>query len=132
MLQAVAEEVDPPPDESGVWSGTLAEAVKAMAEERDKLRAENAELRQHLDDMARQWRPIETAPKDGTHVLTWNGRWIDVGYWSRPGIHNPPSWISGRGISHIDQPTHWQPLPKTPDELDRMLDGEATAEGSDG
>jgi hypothetical protein len=64
-------------------------------------RAERAEA-------ALQWRPIETAPRDGTHVLTfWNGNTHLV------------DWLDDKSPYFLDRqwngyPTHWMPLPLPP------------------
>jgi hypothetical protein len=72
-----------------------------------------------------EWRPIETAPKDGTNFWAaqagapecgliyfddaWR-QWISVseGY-------NPPNW----------EPTHWMPLPTPPDQPNCSLSDKA-------
>lgn len=70
------------------------------------------------------WRPIETAPKDGTHVLvwppTWNGlsscaRWDADEYAKRP----RPLWRRNDDLGRVlvsrgTAPTHWMPLPAPP------------------
>lgn len=66
------------------------------------------------------WRPIETAPKDGTVVLVWRPRESDdhvahaaVDHWRsyEIGGGGSGSWYRSR---RYQQPTHWMPLPATP------------------
>ncbi len=59
------------------------------------------------------WRPIETAPKDGSTIIGWCREWgepqtID---WSKGefGEH----WYTAVMLPRY-QPTHWMPLPKPP------------------
>jgi hypothetical protein len=72
-----------------------------------------------------EWRPIETAPKDGTKLLLTNDRHpqclMIVGHWAQDlsGEEQPPfqGWFhwSGCGFAQLpDEPTHWQPLPNPP------------------
>lgn len=68
--------------------------------------------------MTGNWKPIETAPKDGTEVLLY---WpleglgdlhskIKIGSW-----HNDAwGWQDRFCRSYTDAPTHWQPLPGPP------------------
>jgi hypothetical protein len=61
------------------------------------------------------WQPIETAPKDGTIVLAWDGRAVYVAFYGRYALWNEMSWIGGHcKVAHITQPTHWMPLPEPP------------------
>lgn len=60
-----------------------------------------------------EWQPIETAPKDGTYLLTSDGKWREVckfvdGFWC--------SDLEGESYSYVLEPTHWQPLPEPPPE----------------
>jgi hypothetical protein len=66
------------------------------------------------------WQPIETAPKDGTHILLGgckNGPSVRIGNWGS-GQYNrrtrsyDPDWADGAGP--LTGPTHWQPLPEPP------------------
>lgn len=63
------------------------------------------------------WRPIETAPKDGTRLLGYypqNEDYIRVGViqWMKPrGYDYHWTWD---GSWMPDDPTHWQPLPEPP------------------
>lgn len=76
-----------------------------------------------------EWRPIETAPKDGTWVLIFTadevlddakGRQICVAQWSdylNGGKTTPRwmfAWFDGGYLGPCGEPTHWQPLPTPP------------------
>jgi hypothetical protein len=69
-----------------------------------------------------EWRPIETAPRDGTPAMLFSPEedegpgnvfgglvWVSGG-WGRAAI-NPHSW---RGQTGKSEPTHWMPLPGKP------------------
>jgi|SRR5882672_1795707 len=65
----------------------------------------------------REWQSIDTAPKDGTWVLS-----TTLGnnpYTHQPFVPDIVQWAGSRwnnGLSdHGYQPTHWQPLPAPPD-----------------
>src|SRR5690606_36923841 len=64
------------------------------------------------------WQPIETAPRDGTDVLLWDGEEIFVGYWSDSIWVSPGAWVKEehRSDTVTYLPTHWQPLPAAPTE----------------
>jgi hypothetical protein len=55
---------------------------------------------------APQWRPIETAPKDGTRLMLWDSR---AGGYAVTG-----AWVAGSADDH-ETITHWQPLPAPPE-----------------
>lgn len=69
------------------------------------------------------WRPIETAPKDGTPMLlgayghnSWVGYWCGDKTDTRTGM---TAWVDGSRdrdelLYTIDWPTHWMPLPAPP------------------
>lgn len=59
----------------------------------------------------RNWQPIETAPKDGTHMLMYRkSTGIDEAWWKGDGWGGRSWWYP-----QSDQPTHWMPLPEPPD-----------------
>lgn len=72
-------------------------------------------------EQERGWRPIESAPKDGTKILAWcphpritndDAFFHCEIIWWRPYKANP--WRTARNDSIPDDPTHWQPLPDPP------------------
>lgn len=65
-----------------------------------------------IADLFCEWRPIETAPKDGFHILLYRPEIVFVGYYGGANSgwrHNAP------GLDAIwPLPTHWMPLPDFP------------------
>lgn len=58
------------------------------------------------------WRPIESAPKDGTEVLVLiREKVIRLGWYFRPSSRTE-GWCDESGKSI--RPTHWMPLPAPP------------------
>jgi hypothetical protein len=59
--------------------------------------------------MTGEWRPIETAPKDGIDILVSDGERISVAYYDRYW------WITSWTVEILTfDPTHWMPLPPPP------------------
>ncbi len=66
-----------------------------------------------------EWRPIETAPRDGRHFLTYEPRVYGVRIGRAFVRADHDDWLS-----HVDscgnsskgglRPTHWMPLPEPP------------------
>lgn len=82
------------------------------------------------------WRPIDTAPRTGEHILLFTSEGISIEGWWIEGTPDLPDemghdagWVSvgfgthpGRSFGNpeyyrgpIDPPTHWQPLPQPPE-----------------
>lgn len=64
-----------------------------------------------------EWRPIETAPKDGTLFLVWApGSEFDL-----PDMMSLCAWHPDGGfcVCELRYPTHWMPLPAPPPKGDR-------------
>ena len=67
------------------------------------------------------WRPIETAPKDGTTILVWEdkaaeGEHIEIAYWDCNEFGN--RWEAALDGSPLS-PDFWMPLPEPPTEQER-------------
>lgn len=59
-----------------------------------------------------EWRPIETAPKDGVFVLITDGDVVQIGYYE----DHLTAWRSDADQCRLwSDPTHWQPLPAPPE-----------------
>ena len=59
-----------------------------------------------------EWRPIETAPRDGTEVIAMIARKrIRLAWYFKPSSRTE-GWLDENGRSII--PTHWLPLPPAP------------------
>ena len=72
-------------------------------------------LRQSAVDCWNQrsaWQPIETAPRDGTEILAWDGIGMKFAW------RYEDRWIYDIEMESpyltLWHPTHWQPLPSTP------------------
>lgn len=108
--------------ELGMAAG-LADAIDALQLALSTSEARNA------------WQPIETAPRDGTTIILWNGNSglkdrVVVGAYDEDSVHpwrflnNPfpltryghdkDSTTGGMGNSFLSEPTHWMPMPPAP------------------
>lgn len=86
--------------------------VDCIPEAQDRMAEAAAEIERLRAVQA--WRPIGTAPKDGTRVLlwpVWSDGLPDAGWWEvRP---RSSGWVHVYGRV-LEKPTHWQPLPEPP------------------
>lgn len=66
-----------------------------------------------------EWRPIETAPKDGTPVILYVDDICIEGYWGvvdYDEINRPLCFWTYAGNAELyENPTHWMPLPAGPE-----------------
>jgi hypothetical protein len=65
------------------------------------------------------WRPIESAPKNGSWVLLLSQEGgVQCGYWGGTYFGFDPAWIQyahrTECVRVTGEPTHWQPLPLPP------------------
>lgn len=66
-----------------------------------------------------EWRPIETAPKDGTWVLVCGNGWdVQMAWFALNRRINKAYWKNSLEWDDYDladkHPTHWMPLPEPP------------------
>jgi hypothetical protein len=77
--------------------------------------------------MSNEWQPIETAPKDGTHIIgiqpisgiyggVTGAFWIpdEQRMFDGAKITIKGYWAESRHHQVVVKPTHWMPLPKPP------------------
>lgn len=77
-----------------------------------------------------QWMPIETAPRDGTVIIVWDGytgfgSTVGAAYWSKEVLYredlcilDEPAgwrWSSDNSKNGMARATHWMPLPPAPE-----------------
>jgi hypothetical protein len=88
-----------------VLAGKLSEALKTVSD---------ADFVQIIEAAVAPvgWQPIETAPKDGTIVLVWDGENMAVADWVEFPYRPGGGWMEG--IEVFSDPTHWMPLPEPP------------------
>lgn len=61
------------------------------------------------------WQPLETAPKDGTHVLMYRADGFSEAWWKKePGLMGVYWGGKGWWYPSHSLPTHWMPLPSAP------------------
>lgn len=63
------------------------------------------------------WRPIASAPKNGTWLLLWNDNTMFVGFWQALRGSRSGWMLTEPAEALLDsrfQPTHWMPLPEPP------------------
>ena len=74
-------------------------------------------LRMHAEaleiELAARWQPIDTAPRDGTNILTWDGHSISIACW----LDIMGDWWGDDDCALCSTPTHWMPLPQPPTEV---------------
>jgi hypothetical protein len=111
----------------------LEQQLAEVTKERDRqilliaegLKREIEKDRQLAEARRDQWRPIETAPKDGTEIWAFNGEQQRMRFFSSP---EWSGWIhSEELLADVDplpeRPTYWMPLPAAP-AIDAALEGE--------
>lgn len=64
----------------------------------------------HREQTQGGWRPIASAPKDGTDMLLTDGQYRRVGYWAK----RINAWSIDFAGGGLNMPTHWVPIPPDP------------------
>lgn len=98
---------------SDTWKMAAIVAASAEADFQAVLIRNYSTISRVLRDAAAEgWRPIETAPSTGDHVLVFGGRHVEPEY-----VRSDGDWWRMRvREGSTQQPTHWRPLPPPPSE----------------
>ena len=105
------DEYQIPDYDDGDFIAAARSDLPALVAEVRRLRAENARLRE-----ASAWRPIETAPKDGTRILALHNGNSQIFHWWKCRTTGVTGWTYDGNdctVSH-DTVTHFIPLPAPP------------------
>ncbi|WP_435658125.1 hypothetical protein [Brucella pituitosa] len=108
------------------WCGRKEVPIHGYSGEGKLVRAAIAAIRAlSSQPIADWWLPIETAPKDGTEFIGWDGKWpfrCSAGkkYELYPHMDGGPTYRDvwdGHYYDSltIEHPTHWRPLPASPE-----------------
>lgn len=63
-----------------------------------------------------EWKPIETAPKDESHILVSDGKYVEKAYFDNELEKWIEAWDGDVDFHDLIHPTHWMPLPKPPEQ----------------
>ena len=71
-----------------------------------------------------EWQHIESAPRDGTWIIAWDGKSVQPVCWAEGYPDEYNGWAYGsaywggtlyEGVNEVSEhPTHWMPLPPPP------------------
>ena len=105
-LRRLAEKWEEDSNSYASYSGSAAHEYQTISSTLWKCARE---LRALLVSSPHGWQPIETAPKNGTRILTFPG---PIAYWN--GLYR--RWINPADPDAFSftGPTHWMPLPAPP------------------
>lgn len=90
--------------EDDVWSGDCCDDCGVELQAIEYVRRDKA-----------AWRPIETAPTDGTRVLVWVAGCDELPAFQAIASHHPQA---GWAVDEVRPTTHWMPLPAPPEQAD--------------
>lgn len=61
-----------------------------------------------------EWKTIDSAPKDDTHILVSDGRSVEKAYFDKDIMKWCEAWDGDQDFDSLFDPTHWMPLPPLP------------------
>lgn len=95
--------------------GRVGDDMSTAARKLGQLRDTIAHLEAAAAGPVSPWRPFETAPKDGTEILTGVHQYIETRllHWSEPHLGRA-AWYDDQDELVTDLPHWWQPIARTP------------------